>query len=174
MLSIARAVRLLVVGVAVTAFAVVGLNVTPAGATTTGQVIRIAPESNPFLTLDVSGGSRSAGAQVIQWTLNGGPNQMWRLEPHGTGYWIVNINSGLCLGDAGQGQPVVQWYCGDAPNGTVWSTSLSANNLLAYSIGNVWTGRYLDVTGGSGSAGTALTTWPWNGGSHQYFLATTV
>jgi hypothetical protein len=33
------------------------------------------------LVADVYGASTSDGAQVVQWTANGGPNQQWQLSP---------------------------------------------------------------------------------------------
>jgi hypothetical protein len=154
--------------------AMVGVQATPAAATTTNQVIRIAPFSNPLLTLDVSGASFLAGAPVIQWTLNTGPNQMWQILPHGGYFWIVNVRSGLCLADGGAGHPVVQWPCGDPASGTMWDTYLTASTTLGYPIMNVQSHLYLDVNQGSLAAGAGLTTWTWNGGFNQYFLGTLV
>jgi hypothetical protein len=38
-----------------------------------------------------------------------------------------------------------------------------------YTIKNVSSGLYLDVSGNSPWAGTAIDTWPYNGGANQFF-----
>ena len=58
---------------------------------------------NSGMVMDVSGGSKNAGANVIQWTNHSGLSQQWALVPDGanyqfgTNYQIVNRNSGLAL-----------------------------------------------------------------------------
>ncbi len=64
--------------------------------------------------LDVAGVSRDNGARVHQWDWWGGPNQKWRLEDVGGGYFkVVSANSGKVLDVAGvsrdNGAPVHQW-----------------------------------------------------------------
>jgi Ricin-type beta-trefoil lectin domain-like len=156
--------------------ALVGATAGPAAATTTDSVIRIAPESNFLLTLDVRGGSTSAGGTVDQWTVNGGSNQMWVLRQRPDGYyWIVNVQSNLCLATDGvAGHPVFQWFCSDTDPGVLWNTNLTTGNLIAYSIQNKGSGLYLDVHGDSRTAGADIDTWYWNGGSNQFFLGTKV
>jgi Ricin-type beta-trefoil lectin domain-like len=155
--------------------AVIGGTAGPAAATTTDTTVRLAPVSNPLLTLDVSGGSMTAGADVIQWTLNGGTNQQWILRQRAGGYWIVNVKSGLCLATDGvAGDSVFQWFCSDTDGGVLWGTGLTVNNAIGYSIQNKGSGLYLDVRGSSRSAGAAIDTWYWNGGDNQFFLGTQV
>ena len=48
----------------------------PGAAHASGQQVRLAPVSNPFLYLDVQGGSHGDGAPIIQWTLSG-DNQLF-------------------------------------------------------------------------------------------------
>lgn len=70
--------------------------------------------------LDVNGGSRDNGAQVLQWDCHGGPNQQWQLRRDGDGYNIVSVNSGKCIGiDSGNpaaGTPARQWDCDGSAN----------------------------------------------------------
>lgn len=47
--------------------------------------------------MDVSGGSTTAGAQVIQWACTGGGNQRWLVTPVSGGYRIASGKSGLLL-----------------------------------------------------------------------------
>ncbi|GAA0433763.1 hypothetical protein Acor_08000 [Acrocarpospora corrugata] len=137
-----------------------------------GFTVRVEPESNPFLFLDVNGGATGDGAQIIQWSLSG-DNQIWTFQPSGSHYQIVNRRSGKCITSDGlPGTPLYQWRC----KGTAlqqWDTSLTPSTGLAYSIRNVGSGLFMEVSGDSGAQGTAIDTWYWNGGLNQYFLGTT-
>lgn len=70
--------------------------------------------------LDVNGGSKDNGAQVLQWDCHGGPNQQWRLQRDGDGFRLVSVNSGRCIGvDSGSPNPgaaVRQWDCDNSAN----------------------------------------------------------
>lgn len=63
------------------------------------------------LCMDVSGGSTSAGAAVIQWTCTGSANQRWVVTAlAGGGYTIAAQHSGLLLTTASttDGAPATQ------------------------------------------------------------------
>ena len=64
--------------------------------------------------------SQDNGANVIQWTCHGGPNQLWRLDRIGDAYRIVAKHSGKVLDVAGaspsNGANVQQWQYGGGPN----------------------------------------------------------
>jgi hypothetical protein len=69
---------------------------------------------NSGLLLDVTGASKTAGAQVIQATSTGGASQQWSLVAVSGGYYnIVNRNSGLALDVSGAsktaGANAIQW-----------------------------------------------------------------
>ncbi|MFE2562041.1 RICIN domain-containing protein, partial [Streptomyces sp. NPDC059352] len=49
------------------------------------------------LCVDVSGGSMSAGASVIQWTCSGGTNQRWTVTPVTGGHTLTSAKSGLVI-----------------------------------------------------------------------------
>ncbi|MFF5229407.1 RICIN domain-containing protein [Dactylosporangium sp. NPDC000521] len=70
--------------------------------------------------LDVNGGSKDNGAQILQWDCHGGPNQQWRLQRDGDGFRFVSMNSGRCIGvDSGSPAPgaaVRQWDCDNSAN----------------------------------------------------------
>ncbi|MET7394381.1 RICIN domain-containing protein [Dactylosporangium sp. NPDC005572] len=70
--------------------------------------------------LDVNGGSKDNGAQIVQWDCHGAPNQQWRLQRDGDGYRVVSVNSGKCIGvDGGRTDPGAearQWDCDGSPN----------------------------------------------------------
>jgi hypothetical protein len=130
------------------------------------------PANTFYLVLDVSGGSTYAGAPVIDWYENGGANQDWLFVPTGASntYEIVNVNSNMCLTTDGvAGDQLYQLPCSSTATNQQWNTSLVPGNLLAYAIKSVYSGLYVDVSGDSPWAGTAIDTWYWNGGENQYF-----
>jgi Ricin-type beta-trefoil lectin domain-like len=165
-------IKKIALALAATATASVGLamvNPTPAAAS--GITVRLAPASNPFVYVDVSGASTQAGAAIIQWPYNGGQNQVWTLRPAGTNYEIVNKGSGQCITTDGvAGHWLYQSGCNGSA-GQQWSTSLTPGNLVTYTIGNPASGLYMDVEGASGSQGAHLDGWYRNGGWNQLFLA---
>jgi hypothetical protein len=166
-----RAAAMLAAATTLAAAAVLGLGASPANAAT-GFAVRVAPMSNPLLTVEVRGASQDWGAPVDQWTLNGGGNQVWTFSPVSGGFQIINRNSGQCLTTDGvAGDTVYQFPCVGATSQTWW-TSITPGNTVGYSIQSAYSGLYLDVNGGSPWQGAAIDTWYWNGGSNQFFLAT--
>jgi hypothetical protein len=151
------------------ALAMAGLLATSGAAHASGFAVRLAPASNPFLFLDVNGGSTGDGAPIIQWSLSG-DNQVWTFQPAGSAYQIVNRHSGKCITTDGvAGHQVYQWYCHGTDN-QLWATSLTPGNLTGYTIRNIGSGLFMDVAGGSGAQGAAIDTWYRNGGPNQFFL----
>jgi hypothetical protein len=164
------ALTLVATALAFTGLATAGAS--PASATS-GFTVRLAPWSNTFLFVDVSGASTQPGAAIIQWPFNGGSNQVWTLRPAGANYEIVNRGSGQCLttdGVAGHG--LYQWPCyGWA--GQQWETALTPSNGYVYPIRNPASNLYMDVEGASSSQGARIVGWYWNGGNNQYFAGRT-
>ncbi|MES4907980.1 MULTISPECIES: RICIN domain-containing protein [unclassified Streptomyces] len=106
--------------------------------------------------IDVSGGSTSAGANVIQWNDTGAQNQRWRWVAVGDGsYEIVNQNSGLLLdvtnGSEADGATIVQRA---DDNGASQHWTLVADGNGYYKIKNVNSGKLLAVS--NSTAGTQL------------------
>ncbi len=127
---------------------------------------RIAPASRSSLTLDGAGGA------VTQQAPSGASSQLWRLVPQGSLYQIVNLASGQCVttfGDAG-GQ-LFLWPCWPVPQ-NLWQ--LPANFGAAANGSLIWNPAfdlYVDVYGGSTTAGGAIDAQPYNGGyADQYYL----
>jgi Ricin-type beta-trefoil lectin domain-like len=146
-----------------------------ANAQSLGSVAIATNISQYSLVLDVSGGSTSAGANVIQWYGHGGANQRWNFVelPNGNER-IVNQKSGMCLTTSGvAGQQLYQWYCnGDARQ--EWQGTLS--NVFAdnfFSLGsflvNPASGLRVDISGASAQAGAAVVGWYQNGNKNQRF-----
>ncbi|MGW5611939.1 RICIN domain-containing protein [Streptomyces sp. NPDC003753] len=107
---------------------------------------------------DVSGGSASAGANVLQWNDTGAQNQRWRWVAVGDGsYEIVNQNSGQLLdvtsGSTTDGAAIVQQ---PDNNGASQHWTLIASGNGYYKIKNVNSGKLLSVSGSSTAAGAQL------------------
>ncbi|MER6418223.1 RICIN domain-containing protein [Streptomyces sp. NPDC001137] len=100
--------------------------------------------------VDVSGGSLTAGANIIQWTDSGAGNQNWRFVPVGDGsYEIVTRNSALLMDVSGastaDGASVIQSSDTNAAN-QHWTLTASGNGY--YKIKNVNSDKVLDVSSG--------------------------
>ncbi|WNM32583.1 RICIN domain-containing protein [Streptomyces sp. Li-HN-5-11] len=100
--------------------------------------------------VDVSGGSMSAGANVLQWTDSGAVNQNWRFVPVGDGsYEIVSRNSGLLMDVSGgvttDGANIVQSSDTNAANQR-WTLVATGNGY--YKIKNVNSNDLLTVSSG--------------------------
>ncbi len=142
-------------------------------AASAGFQTEITPNNTLGLLLDVSGASTQPGAPVIDYWANGGSNQQWIFSTTGAydTYEIINVNSNQCLtADSNAGDQVYQWPC-DGSTQQQWVTGLNPGSIYAYTIQNVSSGLYLDVSGNSPWPGAAIDTWPYNGGSNQYFSA---
>ncbi|GAQ63765.1 RICIN domain-containing protein [Streptomyces scabiei] len=106
--------------------------------------------------IDVSGGSTSAGANVIQWNDTGAPNQLWKWVAVGDGsYEIVNQKSGLLLGvtsgSGADGATIVQQA---DTNSASQRWTLAADGDGYYKIKNVNSGKLLSAP--NANAGTQL------------------
>ncbi|CAG7617630.1 RICIN domain-containing protein [Actinacidiphila bryophytorum] len=119
------------------------------------------------MCLSVSGGGSTAdGADIIQWTCNGGPEQQWRWD----GSRLVNTKSGKCLsvsggGSTADGADIIQWTCNTGPE-QQWTYHPHTGN---WSNGN---GKYLSVSGGgSTTAGAQVVQWSSSGGPEQQWWA---
>ncbi|TDT98224.1 parallel beta helix pectate lyase-like protein [Streptomyces sp. 846.5] len=113
---------------------------------------------NSGKVIDVSGGSTSAGANLIQWNDTAEQNQHWRWVAVGDGsYEIVNQNSGLLLdvtgGSTADGATIIQ-QSGSNSASQHWTLVVGANG--SYKIKNMNSGKLLAVSGSSTTAGTQL------------------
>ncbi|CCK26032.1 hypothetical protein BN159_1653 [Streptomyces davaonensis JCM 4913] len=107
---------------------------------------------------DVSGGSTTAGANVIQWNDIGASNQLWRWVAVGDGsYEIVNQKSSHLLdvtdASTADGATVVQQPDTNADSQR-WTPVAAGNGT--YKLKNVHSGKLLAVSGASTSAGARL------------------
>jgi Ricin-type beta-trefoil lectin domain-like len=101
--------------------------------------------------LDVPAGTMDSRTQVEQFLMNGGDNQMWRIEPViGTSVRIVNRRAALCLeipfGTSEAGTPVEQFPINSGSN-QGWQLIPVGDHW--YRIENDYTGLCLEVPKGS-------------------------
>src|SRR5204862_7732775 len=106
--------------------------------------------------LEVSGASTSTGAEVDQWTWNGGTHQQWTISllPSGD-YQILNRKSRLGMNVSGastaDGGNVIQWTWGTPSLNDQWSIESVGSGF--YRIVNRHSGKVLDVASNSTSDG---------------------
>ncbi|MFB6162861.1 MAG: RICIN domain-containing protein [Halococcoides sp.] len=139
---------------------------------------------------EVANASESAGANVQQWTDNGGTHQHWEFVPvggtqtptpadppavtpvemNGT-YRVANVNSGQVLSvenaSTGREASVVQRPDEGAPD-QQWTVEHLGDGI--HRIENVASGLSLDVLNAQVGDGANVIQWPWNGQDNQRFL----
>ncbi|WP_221327254.1 RICIN domain-containing protein [Actinoplanes sp. L3-i22] len=112
--------------------------------------------------LAVSAGSTTAGAAVIQWSCNGGPEQDWRIQPRGTGYEVRNDHSKMCLtvygGSKSNAADLVQWGCGATNAAQAWQLTKASNGYTQ--LRNVNSGQCLAFGSASTTKGDQAIQWP--------------
>lgn len=124
--------------------------------------------------MEVNGGSTADGANVQQWTDNGGNNQKWRIDNMGSGYYkFTNINSGKVLDVAGSstadGANVQQW----SDNGsTAQRWRIDDMGAGYYKLTAQCSGKVLDVNGSSTADGANIQQWSDNGSDAQRWRLT--
>jgi hypothetical protein len=133
--------------------------------------IWVNPSAAQLYVLDVSGGSQSPNAPVIDYSWNGGYNQQWALIPGPNGYEIVNRGSGQCLSvdnnSTDAGTPLVQYPCFGGTD-QLWNFG-TTGTYAHQGITSVSSGLNVDVQGASFFQGATIDQWYGNGGSNQYF-----
>jgi len=123
--------------------------------------------------LDVVASSVADGAEVKQYSWNGGGNQQWAFENLGTGYYrIVNRYSGRCLNvpsaSTADGANIIQYACGGGAN-EQWrmQTAGSYFQLVARH-----SGKCLDVVGAGTAEGVDIEQYGCNTGTNQQWSRT--
>lgn len=111
--------------------------------------------------LDVYGGGKDNGVNVISWVDNNGNGQKWQFVRVGNGiYKIISVVSGKCLEVAGQdsntnGGNVQQWDYEDGWSNKLWKLWLTKDNKLVFL--NTASYRALNITGGTATNGANVT-----------------
>lgn len=121
--------------------------------------------------LDVYGGGKDNGVNVISWVDNNGNGQKWQFVRTGNGiYKIVSVVSGKCLEVAGQdsntnGGNVQQWDYEDGWSNKLWKLWLTKDNKLVFL--NTASYRALNITGGTATNGANVTVQDRNRSANQ-------
>ncbi|MFD9793914.1 beta-galactosidase [Streptomyces sp. NPDC059070] len=125
---------------------------------------------------DVPDWSTTAGAQLVQWTRNGGANQQWRTTPVADGIRILaNVNSGQLIDIQGNasadGTPVIQWPAHGGANQQWRQVPAGAGYVKLVSVS---TGKVLGVSGNSTADGARLVEQTDTGDPSQQWLPSPV
>ncbi|HEU4327307.1 MAG TPA: RICIN domain-containing protein [Roseiflexaceae bacterium] len=121
--------------------------------------------------VDVSSSSTADGANVLQWTWNGGGNQQWRFNDAGSGYFtIANRNSGKCLDvearSTADGARIIQWTCGTGTNQQFRLVDVGGGYVQLVARHS---GKCLDVEGRSTADGARIIQWACGTGTNQHW-----
>ncbi len=119
------------------------------------------------LVLDDPNLAHTSGVQMIEWNLNGGPNQKWTFL-FGNGYYTVqNGASGLYLTDpngaSSPGTPLQQ-QAAETSDAQLWSLTAAGTSWVLH---NKATGLVIDDPNYNKNPGTGIILWPQNGGINQ-------
>jgi glucosylceramidase len=117
--------------------------------------------------IGVYGASTANGAQIVQWTHDGDPDQQWTLLDAGNGYYnLVDVNSGLALddtnGSTSNGTQMQQWALGVGNSNQQWQITSLGNGY--YTLTNRTSGLMLDLANGGLGDGTAIQQWAGSSG----------
>jgi len=126
---------------------------------------------NSNLAVDVSGGSKSNGASIIQYAYQGNSNQLWNFIPTNSGYYqIKNANSAEDMNVSGASTTnsalIVQWPFGTQGNDQ-WKPVRNSDG--SYTFINRLSNLCLDVPGWSTAQNVQLDQWGSNSGNNQRF-----
>ncbi|WP_425622811.1 RICIN domain-containing protein [Bifidobacterium adolescentis] len=121
------------------------------------------------MLLDVAGGSKKDGGNVLIYTATGGANQQWRVSHDPKGYvTLSNVNSGKVLdvagGSARNGANALQ-YSSTGGRNQKWVAVRSGSSYRLVSA--MSQSLVLDVAGWSTKNGTNVDVWTSNGGANQ-------
>jgi len=152
------------------------LTVTPQVSTTAWYKV-VNPNSS--MCVDGSGSQTANGTAVIIWGCYGGANQNWQFVQVGGYYKVVAQYAPALVWDiAGNGMParadgaaVQLWADGGSPD-LQWTIVPTGSGT--YHFVNRNSGKCLDVTGSSTTAGTQLQQWSCNASVSQNFTLTVV
>ncbi|MGA5448600.1 RICIN domain-containing protein [Streptomyces umbrinus] len=112
---------------------------------------------------DVTSQSLWAGAQIKQYTCNGGNNQKYWFKSLGSGYYQLNVRgSSLCVQE--NANTVTQENCSSSATNQQWSLTTSGSYVTITSRAS---GECLDVNGASTADSAAIITYTCSGATNQ-------
>lgn len=124
--------------------------------------------------LDVAGGSKANGANVLLWDWHGAAWQKWKVSYDSEGYYTIkNVHTGKVLDVAGlnarSGANVLSWQEKATKNANQrWVLEKSGAGYILKSALNQ--SLALDCTGNSAANGTNIEIWKANGQPNQRFI----
>ena len=129
---------------------------------------------NSSLVMDVYGGGKDQGVNVIQWPFHGKENQQWKVENLNNGYYkITSVLSGLSIdvygGGTDLGNRVIQWPWHGGTN-QQWKLIENADGTVSFMsrlAEESGTGYLLDVYGGGKDQGVNVIQWTAHFGDNQ-------
>lgn len=119
--------------------------------------------------VEVESADTADGANVIQWSANGGATQQWEISNvGGDDYSVVNVNSGKAMEvydfSTADGGNVTQWeYWGGEPQ--TWTITDEGDGFFSFI--NQHSGKSLDLLDWDTSDGANIAQWEWWGGDTQ-------
>lgn len=129
------------------------------------------------LFMDVYGGGKTQGVNVIQWPPHGGSNQQWKFERLENGYYkITSVLSGLSIdvygGGAEEGNKVIQWpyHGGSNQQWRIIENSDGSISLMSKLSEETYNYFLLDVFGGGSLAGVNVIQWSELYGDNQKWI----
>lgn len=138
-----------------------------------GTYMIVTAKSNKRV-LDVEGGSKTNGANVLLWDWHGAAWQKWNVSYDSEGFYTIkNVHTGKVLdvagAKAGKGANVLTWQ-GKTANNTNqrWILEKSGRGYILKSALNQ--SLVLDCTGNSAANGTNIEIWKANGNANQRFV----
>jgi len=135
---------------------------------------------NSNLVLDASGAQDKAGTPIIQWPDNGGANQRWLVQIQSDGSYklVSQMDSTLCIAlKSDKATPGTVLMLAKVSNTdksqdfnlTMIRDDLGVGSGKTYTLRNLETNLYLDISGASLAGGAPAITWKLNGGLNQEF-----
>jgi hypothetical protein len=143
------------------------------GGGATGAVTLTARHSGKCV--DVVSASTADGAELAQYSCNGGSNQRWEFQSLGNGYYqLIAQHSGKCLdvdaASTANSARIIQWTCNGGQN-QQWQVQDAGSGYVRLVARH--SGKCLDVPSSSTADGTRLTQYTCNGGQNQQFMRST-
>ncbi|MER5539131.1 family 43 glycosylhydrolase [Streptomyces mirabilis] len=141
----------------------------PSGENATTPTAYTIVNRNSGKCLDVEGGNAADGANILQWTCNGGANQKWRIEDQGDDTSrLVDVATGKVMDTAdcstADGADLRQWSW---LNNTCQKFRLVHTGGDSVRITNAHSGKVADVAGCGTGDGVDVRQWTWLGNTCQ-------
>ena len=132
---------------------------------------------NSGLYMDVNGGSKNDGAQILQWPYTGANSQWWNMGLSNWGNATLkaeNKNSSKCMGvnnaSTTEGASIIQWACnGNADQAWTWAWtgSYTSSGWPIWNVVDLHSNMCLGITNGSTQSGAYALQWACNGNADQ-------